>query len=58
MTQDRREFLKKVGATAVTAPAAAVILSASAKTAGAGGVSSTISGLTRVPEDDIDNVPE
>ena len=53
----RREFLKKVGTTAVTAPAAAVILSASAKTVSAGQDDIGISGDRRPPiDDDVDPV--
>jgi len=45
--EDRRDFLKRAGTTAVAAPAAALVLAASSKNALAGDTAPAVSGLSR-----------
>ena len=49
--EDRRAFLKRAGTSAVAVPAAALLLSSSAKIASAGSIGSTISGAGPIQDD-------
>jgi len=50
-SQERRAFLKKAGTAAVTAPAAALLLSATARQASAGVGAAPISGAPPIIDD-------